>query len=109
MQFPPDDDDRYYSHLLTLLSVSAAMVGVCLTAIGLVRILNAINKLEVMVEELLAVGALIFMMITTLSFLGIRTGIRKKWRRFGLTLDVLFCLGLAVLVVASILLAWVVI
>ena len=29
------EDDRNYAHLLTLLSVSAAMVGVCLTAVGL--------------------------------------------------------------------------
>src|SRR5438046_1321607 len=28
------DDDRNYAHLLTLLSVSAAMVGVCLTAVA---------------------------------------------------------------------------
>ena len=41
----PELDDRSYSHLLTLLSVSAAMVGVCLTAVGLVSVIEALNKI----------------------------------------------------------------
>ena len=54
------DDDRNYSHLLTLLSVSAAMVGVCLTAVGLVSVIEALNKVEWWVDDLLAVGSLLF-------------------------------------------------
>ena len=55
------------------------------------------------------VGVALFMVIAALSFLGIRTGIRKKWRGFALTLDVLFCVGLLLLVSASLLLTWMVI
>jgi hypothetical protein len=91
----PEDDDRYHSHLLTLLQVSAAMVGVCLTGIGLVSILKSLQKLEMVVDNLLAVGAVLFMGVTLLSFLGIRTRIRKKWHGYSLALDILFCLGLA--------------
>ena len=108
MAHGPDDDDRYYSHLLTLLSVSAAMVGVCLTAIGLTGILKSLNKLETLVDDLLAVGALVFMVVAVLSFLGLRTGLRQTWRGFAPTLDVAFCVGLAVVVVAAMLLTWVV-
>jgi len=39
----PDEDERIYAHLLTLLSVSAAMVCVCMTAIGLVSVIEALN------------------------------------------------------------------
>ena len=85
------------------------MVGVCLTAIGLVGILKALRKLEVIVDDMLAVAALLFMGVSFLSFLGIRTRIRKTWQGFSLTLDILFCLGLLVLVAASMLLAWAVI
>jgi hypothetical protein len=52
----PEFDDRKYSHLLTLLSVSAAMVGVCLTAVGLVSVIEALNKVQTWVDDLLAVG-----------------------------------------------------
>jgi hypothetical protein len=103
------DDERFHTHLLTLLSVSAAMVGVCLTAIGLIGILNALKRLEIVVDEILSVGTLLFMAVTMLSFLGIRTGLRQSWRGLPLAIDVLFCLGLLVLTVASVLLAWVVI
>jgi hypothetical protein len=105
----PEHEDRVYSHLLTLLSVSAAMVGVCLTAISLVSVLSALNKLEGLVDDLLAVGALLFSIVTLLSFLGIRTNLRNSWRTYTLVLDVLFCLGITAMVVASLILTWVVI
>lgn len=106
----PEDEQWYHWHLLTLLSVSAAMVGVCLTAIGLVGILKWTAKMEqIIVDDLLAVAALLFVGCSFLSFLGIRTRIRKKWNGFSLAVDVLFCLGLLVLVAASLLLTWTVI
>jgi hypothetical protein len=105
----PGDDERTYTHLLTLLSVSAALVGVCLTAIGLVSVMAALDKWEGWVDELLAVGSLLFSLVTLLSFLGIRTRIRHTWPRYVLVLDVLFCLGIGVMVVASFLLTYVVI
>jgi cation transport ATPase len=102
------EDERYHTHLLTLLSVSSAMVGVCLTAIGLIGILKALDRLEIVVDELLSLGTLLFMAVSLLSFLGIRTGLRQSWKGLPLTIDVLFCLGLLVLAIASVLLAWVV-
>jgi hypothetical protein len=103
------DDDRKYAHLLTLLSVSAAMVGVCLTAVGLVSVIEALKHWEGWVDDLLSVGSLLFSVVTLLSFLGIRTNIRRRWRPFMLVLDILFCLGILAMVVASFLLTYVVI
>ena len=109
-QRSPEDEQWYHWHLLTLLSVSAAMVGVCLTAISLVGILKWSAKLEqIFVDDMLAVAALLFVGCSFLSFLGIRTRIRKTWQGFSLTVDILFCLGLLVLVAASMMLTWVVI
>jgi hypothetical protein len=103
------DDDRSYTHLLTLLSVSAAMVGVCLTAIGLVSVIEALRELEVWIDDLLAIGALLFSLVTLLSFLGIRTNVRRSWRPYLFVLDASFCLGIITMVVASLLLAYMVI
>jgi hypothetical protein len=103
------DDDRGYTHLLTLLSVSAAMAGVCLTAIGLVSVIEAIRSLRVWVDDMLAIGALLFSLVTLLSFLGIRTNVRYSWRSYLLVLDVLFCIGIVTMVLASLLLTYVVI
>jgi hypothetical protein len=100
------DDDRIFSHLLTLLSVSAAMVGVCLTAIGLVSVIEALKNVEGLVDDLLALGTLIYSLVTLLSFLGIRTRIRHTWPRYMLLLDTLFCLGIASMVAASLMLTY---
>jgi hypothetical protein len=104
----PELDDRSYTHLLTLLSVSAAMVGVCLTAVSLVSVIESLNKIETWVDDLLAIGSLVFSLVTLLSFLGIRTRIRR-WRRFTLVLDVLFCFGISTMVIASLVLTYYVI
>ncbi|MCI0333510.1 MAG: hypothetical protein L0228_09835 [Planctomycetes bacterium] len=102
------DDERIYTHLLTLLSVSAAMVGVCLTAIGLVSVIEALNKVERIVDDMLAIATLIFSFVTLLSFLGIRTRIRRTWPRYMLVLDIAFCFGIGTMVVASMLLTFLV-
>lgn len=105
----PEDDEQRYAHLLTLLSVSAAMVGVCLTAIGLVSVLEALRNVEHLVDDILAIAALMFSFVTLLSFFGIRTNIRKSWRHYILVLDVLFCCGITAMVVASLVLTFFVI
>ena len=105
----PEDDERLYTHLLTLLSVSAAMVGVCLTAIGLVSVIEAINEVEHIVDDLLAVATITFSVVTLLSFLGIRTRIRRTWPQYMLVLDILFCIGIATIVIATMLLTFLVI
>jgi hypothetical protein len=102
-------DEQVYAHLLTLLSVSAAMVGVCLTAISLVTVIEAFKNVEAVVDDLLAVATLDFSLVTLLSFLGIRTRIRWAWPRFMLVLDVTFCMGIGLMVVASLLLTFIVI
>lgn len=106
---PQADDERNFTQLLTLLTVSAAMVGVCLTAIGLVSVVEALNKWESFVDDLLAVDSLVFSFVTLLSFLGIRTRIRRTMPRYVAVLDVLFCLGILGMVAASLMLAWAII
>jgi hypothetical protein len=103
---PTGVDERYYTHLLTILTVSSGMVGVCLTAIGLIGIIKSLNKLEMAADDLLAWGALIFMLAAVVSFFGMRTRISLVWRRFAVALDLLFCSGLIIVVVATVMLTW---
>src|ERR1700759_34280 len=103
------DDDRIYAHLLTLLSVSAAMVGVCLTAVSLVNVIEVLQKWEGWVDDILAVGSLLFSVVTLLSFLGLRTRARTRWPHYVLMLDVIFCMGIVTMVLSSFLLTYFVI
>src|SRR5262245_38536587 len=102
-------DDRYHTHLLTVLSVSSGMVGVCLTAIGLIGIIKSLRRVDIFVDHLLAVGAVLFMVTALMSFLALRTRVCDSWRSFPRTLDAIFCLGLVQVVVATTLLTWVVV
>lgn len=106
---PQADDERNYTQLLTLLTVSAAMVGVCLTAIGLVSVVEVLSKWESFVDDILAIDSLLFSFVTLFSFLGIRTRIRRVFPRYVAVLDVLFCIGILGMVTASLMLAWAII
>jgi hypothetical protein len=99
-------EERLQTHLLTLLSVSSGMVGVCLTAIGLVGIIKSLDRVELVVDDLLALSALVFLVASALSFVGMRTRLAHTWLLFERTLDAVFCLGLALVVVATLLLTW---
>ena len=103
-----EDDDRFLTHLLTVLSVSAGMVGVCLTAIGLIGVMKSLGRVETVVDDLLAISSMLFMVTAVLSFLGMRTNLTKSWRSFARTLDGVFCVGLVLVGIATLLLTWVV-
>ena len=102
-------DEQLTTHLLTMLSVATGMVGVCATAIGLIGILKSMNELEMIVDDLFAIGSMLFIGVVALSFLGLRTRVFKTWPKLMLTLDITFFLGLVAVVVATLLLTWVVI
>lgn len=110
-QSPPpraELDDRLYTHLLTILSVSSGMVGVCLTAIGLIGIMKSLSKIEMLADDVLALSTLAFTIATALSFFGMRTRLSLVWRGFATTLDAIFCIGLILVVLATVLLTRVV-
>jgi heme/copper-type cytochrome/quinol oxidase subunit 4 len=108
MKNEPGIDDRLYTHLTTILSVSAGMVGVCLTAISLLGITKSLNKTETLIDDILAGDAVVFMVVALLGFLGMRTRLATTWRGFALVVDTIFCLGLIVTVIVAGLLASVV-
>jgi uncharacterized membrane protein len=53
--------------------VSAAMVGVCLTLVGLVGIISSLNQVETLADELLSADAMVFLAACMSAYLGMRT------------------------------------
>ena len=76
-------------------AVSAGMVGVCLTAIGLLRLVAAQTKVQTLGDDLLAVDAIIFVACAFLAFWSFKTKTMRTRRRLRLAVDVLFLSGLA--------------
>ena len=76
------NEERNYSLMLAIFSVAAAMVGVCLTGIGLFQVVSSVRKVGSLVDELLAANAAIFLLCCLFSFLALRRAINgsTKWR-----------------------------
>jgi hypothetical protein len=64
-----------------IFTVSAAMVGVCLTVIGLIRIVITLDKTNTLADDLLCGDALLFLTSCILSYWAMRT---RKIRRMHL-------------------------
>lgn len=81
-------------------SVSAAMVGVCLTVIQLIQ-MNGDQKAHTIVDEILAFDAIFFMIACVTSFLALKS---KRHSRFKKILentgDGCFLLAISTMVVA---------
>ena len=95
MEHPPDLEVGEHELTMHVFTVSAAMVGVCLTAIGLLRLITAQTKVRPIGDDLLAVDAILFVVCAFLAFWSFKTSLPSTRRRLRLVVDILFLTGLA--------------
>lgn len=91
---------------LNVFSGSAAMVGVCLTCIGLLRIFSKIGHVSTLADDLLAVDSFLFLATCMVSYIVLRN--RSTHRRHGAErlADVLFLSGLFVMALTCAIVVW---
>ena len=92
---PPLEEDLS----IHILSVSAAMVGVCLTVIGLIRIVITLGKFDTVADNLLAAASLIFLVACFCSYWALRTRGARRMHRLERIADGSFLLGLLLMVI----------
>src|SRR5438067_2898182 len=64
-----------------IFTVSSAMVGVCLTVIGLIRVVITLGSADTLADDLVAVEALLFLLSCLLSDWALRSrGLRRLHR-----------------------------
>jgi hypothetical protein len=64
-----------------IFTVSSAMVGVCLTVIGLIRVVITFGRADTLADDLLAADALLFLISCLLSYWALRSrGLRRMHR-----------------------------
>jgi hypothetical protein len=85
-----------------ILSVSAAMVGVCLTVIGLLRVVISIQKEDTFGDDLLAVDAVLFLISCLLSYWALRTRTVRRMHTVERLADAVFMLALVLMVVVCV-------
>jgi hypothetical protein len=82
-----------------IFTASAAMVGVCLTVIGLLRVVITIRQINTLADDILAIDALVFLVSCLLSYWALRTRISRRMHRVERIADSVFILGLLLMVV----------
>jgi hypothetical protein len=94
-----DQAGKNHDLRLTLFSVSAGMVGVCLTGVGLIGVVKSVREMESAVDELLTVSALLFLVSMALYFITLRRKDQSVWKPMDRLADTNFFLALALLLV----------
>src|SRR5204862_6329634 len=76
-----------------IFTVSSAMVGVCLTVIGLIRVVITLGTADTLADDLIASDALLFLISCFLSYCALRSrGLSRLDRR-----DIIECMALMVI------------
>jgi hypothetical protein len=73
-----------------IFTVSSAMVGVCLTVIGLIRVVITFGKIDTLADDLLAGDALLFLIACLLSYWALRTRSIRRMHRMERIADGIF-------------------
>jgi len=82
---------------LLIFSVSAALLGVCLTVLGIFKLLTQIKELQTYGDDLLAVDAVLFLISCLLSYWALRTRGRQRVRSLEIVADVIFLIALCLM------------
>jgi hypothetical protein len=102
----PSDNEHAFTHTLTVFSVSAGMIGVCLTAIGLVQILAHAKRVESLCDDLIVIDAMVFGVSALLGFRGLRRFVRHQVPLSNELMDWSFLTGLGLTIAICGVFAW---
>jgi len=89
-----------------IFSVSAGMVGVCLTVIGIFRAIGELKKFDSVGDNILAIDALIFLVSCIVSYFALRSTDKIRKRKIEKIADVMFIIGLSLMAVVCLIIAY---
>lgn len=77
-----------------IFTVSSAMVGVCLTVIGLIRVVITLGKGDTLADDLLAADAILFLISCLLSYSALRSRSFRRMHRIERAADTIFIVAM---------------
>ena len=92
----PSLDENIAIHIFT---VSAGLLGVCLTVIGLVQIIIHSGKENTLADDLLVIDAILFLFSCLLSYWALRKRNIKRLHKIEKAADFIFIIALILMVV----------
>lgn len=84
-----------------IFTVSSAMVGVCLTVIGLIRVVITLGDADTLADDLLASDALLFLVSCLMSYWALRSRGLRRMHRLEKIADGVFLFAMIVMVAVS--------
>jgi hypothetical protein len=96
-ELPTEQREHLFWMQITMFSVSTALVGVCLTTISMIVVIENLSGYSTLCDALLAVGALLFLFVAFCSFISFHW----RWRVFLLTAEIALMCGLSVSVLQT--------
>src|SRR5881275_3749093 len=76
-----------------IFTVSSAMVGVCLTVIGLIRVVITLGRADTVADDLLAGDALLFLISCLVSYWALRSRSVYRMHRLEKVADAIFIIA----------------
>jgi hypothetical protein len=89
-----------------IFTASAAMVGVCLTVIGIIRVVISLHRPDLFADDLLSVNALLYLAACLVSYWALRTRNVRRNHRLERVADVLFLVALTLMAVNAAFITW---
>ena len=86
-------------------TVSAGLVGACLTGVGLLNVARHSTGVSIFADDLIVIDAAVLLMACFLAYLALRAKDKRRWLRLERYADALFLLGLSGMVVIGALIA----
>ena len=90
------DPNTHLEHdiCIHIFTVSSAMVGVCLTVIGLIRVVITLGSADTLADDLLAGDALLFLISCLLSYWALRSRSLRRMHHLEKIADGIFILAM---------------
>src|SRR5215813_4342862 len=89
-----------------IFTVSSAMVGVCLTVIGLIRVVITLGTVDTLADDFLAADALLFLTSSLLSYWALRSRGLRRMHRVEKIADAIFIIAMIGMVVVCALITY---
>jgi hypothetical protein len=89
-----------------IFTASAAMVGVCLTVIGIIRVVISLRHTDLLGSDLLALNAMLYLAACLVSYWALRTRSLGRNHRLERSADVLFLGALTLTAVNAAFITW---
>jgi hypothetical protein len=104
MEGETDRDRGPNTHLeqdisIHIFTVSSAMVGVCLTVIGLIRVVITLGRADTLADDFLAGDALLFLVSCLLSYWALRCRSARRMHRLEKVADAIFIVAMIGMVI----------